>query len=229
MDLNIYCDESCHLLRDPHAIMVLGAVTCPKELTRKVSLDLKKIKTDFGIGASTEIKWNKVSNGNAAFYKAIADYFFNSEFLTFRCVVTPKNRLDHQKFGHDHDTWYFKMYFLLLRRMIDSKNTYQIFLDVKDTKSQKKTKNLHHYLCNDQYDFDHQIIKRIETVRSHDTPCLQITDLLIGCMSYVNRGLIDNFGKLEVVEHIRKRSGKALTKQTLVGDSKFNIFMWEPS
>lgn len=229
MKINIYCDESCHLLNDHQKIMILGALSCPTENSRQVSLKLKDIKTQHNIDLNSEIKWNKISSTNVAFYKAVIDYFFESDFLRFRCVVIDKTKLDHERFNHDHDTWYYKMYFLLLKRMIDSQNVYQILLDVKDTKSQIKTTALHHVLCNDRYDFDHKIITSIQTIRSHDTPCLQIADILIGSMGYVHRGLLSNKGKLEVIEHLRRKSGKILTKQTLVGDSKFNIFIWEPS
>ncbi len=35
---NVYCDESCHLENDRQKAMVLGAVWCPLDKTREMSI-----------------------------------------------------------------------------------------------------------------------------------------------------------------------------------------------
>ena len=59
--LNIYCDESCHLLNDGHEVMTLGALWCPLERRREISVRLREIKVKHGIPVTTEVKWVKVS------------------------------------------------------------------------------------------------------------------------------------------------------------------------
>jgi hypothetical protein len=209
--------------------MVLGAITCPRSLARQVSRDLKKLKTQFGIAPTSEIKWSKISPGNAEFYCSVVDYYFRTEALSFRCVIaTGKKKLDHKLHKQDHDIWYFKMYFLLLQYLLDPSNKYRILVDVKDTRSQAKIKNLHDVLCNEHYDFDREIVEDIRTVSSHTTPCLQLTDLFTGALSYVHRGLTENAGKLRVIEEIRRLSHKSLMNKTLVRERKLNIFIWTP-
>jgi len=41
---NIYCDESCYLEHDRQLVMVLGAVWCPLEKAREISVHIREIK-----------------------------------------------------------------------------------------------------------------------------------------------------------------------------------------
>ena len=79
------------------------------------------------------------------------------------------------------------------------------------------------------YDFSREIIERVQIVRSHEVEILQIVDLMIGTISYVNRGLSDSAAKLALVERIRKRSGYELTRTTLLRENKVNLFRWSAS
>ena len=116
----------------------------------------------------------------------------------------------------------------MLKVLIDPHAKNRIFMDIKDTRSADKMKKLHDVLCTNQYDFDKEIIEIVQTVRSHEVELLQLTDLLIGALSYINRGLKENEGKLSVIERIKKRSGYSLTLTTYLKENKFNIFIWQP-
>jgi hypothetical protein len=87
---------------------------------------------------------------------------------------------------------------------------------------------LHEVLCNSQYDFDRRIVERVQQVRSHDVEQIQLADLLIGAVSHINRIEGGSRAKRELITRIKKRSGYSLTKTTLLGESKFNIFHWSP-
>jgi hypothetical protein len=65
-------------------------------------------------------------------------------------------------------------------------------------------------------------------VRSHEVEVLQVADLLIGALSYVNRGLTGSAAKLALLDHIRERSGLTLTRTTLMREDKINILVWNP-
>jgi len=113
---NLYCDESCHLEHDRQSAMVLGAVWCPLELARTIALDISALKRRHGIAPSTEVKWVKVSPAKVGFYLDLIDYFFDSPELHFRALVIPdKSKLRHDAFGQDHDLWYYKMYFSMIK------------------------------------------------------------------------------------------------------------------
>ena len=42
-ELNVYCDESCHLENDHQKVMVLGAVTCPRDKAREIAVRLREL------------------------------------------------------------------------------------------------------------------------------------------------------------------------------------------
>lgn len=227
--INIYCDESCHLENDKQRVMVLGAVWCPFEKKDEIFERIRDIKEKHGLIKDFEIKWTKVSKSKVEFYLELVDYFFDDDDLHFRALVVPdKSIIKHKDFNQDHDTWYYKMYFSMLKVLIDPHSKNRIFIDIKDTRSADKTRKLHDVLCNDRYDFDKEIIEIVQTVKSNEVETLQLTDLLIGAVSSINRGLNTNEGKLRVIERIKKRSGYSLTLTTYLKESKFNIFIWQP-
>jgi len=224
---NIYCDESCHLGNDHQKIMVLGAIWCPSEKTGGINERIRKIKEQHGFKRDFEIKWTKVSPAKRGFYLALVDYFFDNPDLHFRALIVPdKSKLRHDCFAQDHDTWYYKMYFDMLKVILSPYDRYRIYLDIKDTWGAAKVAKLHEVLCNNMYDFRREIIERVQTVRSHEVELLQLADLLVGAVSYANRGLSSNIAKVAVVEQMKKRSGYSLTRTTLLRENKVNLFCW---
>jgi len=224
---NIYCDESCYLENDGNSLMVLGAVWCPLEKTRKIAEELRGIKAQHGLSPRFEIKWTKVSPAKVSFYLDIVSYFFHNEDVSFRAVVIPdKSMLRHSDFRQHHDDWYYKMYFNLLKVVLEPNCKYCIYLDIKDTRSMAKVAKLHEVLCSNMYDFDRSIIQRLQPVHSHEVEQIQLVDLLIGALSYVNRGLVSNRAKVALVERIKEQSGYLLTRNTLLREKKFNILVW---
>lgn len=225
---NIYCDESCHLQNDHQQVMVLGAIWCPLEKTREIAMRLHEIKLRHKLSSNFEVKWSKVSPAKLLFYKDLIDYFFDDDDLHFRALIIPdKSKLRHQDFSQDHDTWYYKMYFDMLKALLRPTDEFRIYLDIKDTKSSDKIKKLHEVLCNSMYDFERKIITRIQTIRSHEIEQLQLADLLIGVVGYVNRNIYTSRAKLELIERTQFRSHYSLTKTTLLREEKINLFRWE--
>lgn len=239
--INIYCDESCHLENDKEKVMALGAVYCPaskkseifqmlSELKKKHNLIPKNKKNPNDNRAYYELKWNKISLAKINYFKDVVDYFFADDDLNFRVLVVPdKSKLDYEKFNHTHDTFYYKMYFSMLKVILNPDKAHHIYIDIKDTRSREKVHKLEQVLRNDKYDYAKEIIKKVQQVRSHEVELLQLADLLTGAVSYVNRGLSDSMAKNILIEHIRHRSKYSLTKSTLIREQKFNIFLWESS
>jgi hypothetical protein len=224
---NIYCDESCHLEHDRQKVMVLGALWCPLEKTRAIAEHFRQLKSAHGLAADFEIKWTKVSPAKVTFYQAVLDYFFDEESLHFRALVAPKADLKHDAFpGQDHDGWYYRMLFTLLSPLLNPDNSHRIYLDLKDTQNARKASKLREVLCNDRYDSDRRLIQWIQPVRSHEVEQLQLCDLLIGALSYINRGLSGNSAKQALIKRIKLRSHYSLVRSTHVREPKFNVFHW---
>lgn len=226
--INIYCDESCHLENDGQSAMTLGALLCPVEKRREISVRLREIKARHGIPASTEIKWGKVSPSKMEFYQEWLDYFFDDDDLGFRAVVIPdKQSLNHHLFDQIHDDWYYKMLFTLIKVLLKPANQYRIYLDYKDSLSGQKAAKLHQVLNHSSCDFDKKIIQRIQPVPSHESELLQLCDLLIGAISYLHRGLKTSETKLTLIERIKQRSGLTLEANTLYRANKVNLLIWK--
>ncbi|MFQ5861495.1 MAG: DUF3800 domain-containing protein [Candidatus Brocadiales bacterium] len=224
---NIYCDESCHLENDRQKVMVLGAVWCPLDKRREISGRLQEYKVKHGLKPDFEVKWTKVSPAKKEFYCEFMDYFFDDDDLHFRALIVPdKSMLRHDKLEQSHDTWYYKMYFEMLKVIFDPKSRYRIYLDIKDTRGGPKIANLRNVLCNNLYDFTREIIECVKLVHSYEVEQLQLADLLIGAVSYTNRGLTGNAAKEALVERMRTRSGYNLTRSTLLCEKKVNLFKW---
>lgn len=174
------------------------------------------------------MKWSKVFSGKVGFYLDVLDYFFDDNDLHFRGLIADKTDLKHNAYNQDHHTWYYKMYFLLLQNIFHPNSQYRIYLDIKDSRSQKKVEKLHEVLCNNMYDFRHEILERIQSVHSSEVEQIQLADLLAGTVSYANRHLQTSAAKSSLVDEARRRCGYNLLKTTLLREEKFNIFHWQP-
>ncbi|MDI9482531.1 MAG: DUF3800 domain-containing protein [Bacillota bacterium] len=231
MRYNIYCDESCHLEKDKSNIMVLGAMSCLIENKKEIFNDIRSIKEIHGLSKSFEIKWTKVSESKIEFYKDLVDYFFRNEKLSFRGLIAiGKNKLDNALYNNnDYDLWYYKMYFYLLDVIIYPGEEYCVFIDIKDTRGGPRVRKLQKVLCNNKYDYNNEVIKRISQINSKESEIMQIVDLIIGALSYYYRGLYDqpgNRGKQILIDAIKEKAD--ITKTTPRSESKFNLFIWKP-
>jgi hypothetical protein len=209
--------------------MILGAVWCQTNDVRSISLEIKRIKEKHKLPRNFECKWTKVSASKYPFYEELINYFFDRPQLHFRALIVPdKDKLNHSVFpGQDHEQFYYKMYFQMLHPILNPSDRYRIFIDIKDTQGIGKQRKLHEILCNKQHDFQRNIIEIVQQIRSHESELLQLTDLLIGAISYANRILSGNAGKISLVKLIRKRTDYNLTQSTFLREEKFNIFCWQ--
>lgn len=229
MEYNIYCDESCHLENDSQKSMVLGAIICPKQKTQTVFKQIRSLKILHKLNENFEIKWTKVSPAKERFYRDLLEYFFDEDVLTFRGLVVPdKTILNHEQFRQSHDDWYYKMYFNMIKVVISPDDTYNVYIDIKDTRGRTKIRKLHDVLANQHYDFNKKIIKKIQLVHSHEIELLQLADIFIGALAYIGRNLSSSQAKLTLVSYLKHKSGYSLTKSTLFREKKFNLFVWHP-
>jgi hypothetical protein len=225
---NVYLDESCHLENDSASVMMFGAVWCPQDKAREIGIRIRDIQKQHGISDTFEIKWTKVSPAKEAFYRAVLDYFLDDDDLRFRGIVVPdKTKLDHAKFSQTHDDWYYKMCFTLLEPIIVPTKQYSIYLDIKDTRSEQKRKKLEEVLRSVNYDGSGNIIRRVQQIRSHESKLMQLADLIMGVVTYANRGLDTSSAKLALVDRLKQRTNFSLTRSTWLREPKLNLLVWE--
>jgi hypothetical protein len=106
-------------------------------------------------------------------------------------------------------------------------NSYNIYIDIKDTKSQDKIDKLARILRSNHYDYNKKIIKHIQQVKSHEVELLPLADLLIGAIGYHHRKLETNEAKLSIIKRIQERSNYSLNNSTLYREDKLNLFIWK--
>lgn len=226
---NIYCDESCHLENDGIEVMILGSIWLPLSKVKSISTDLKQIKRDHGLDSNFEIKWIKVSPAKTEFYLNVLDYFFDNLDLNFRGIIVPnKSLLNHNFFNQDHDTFYNKIYYTMLKTLFNLSNKYRVYIDIKDTHSTQKASKLQEILSSSIRDVNKDCIERVQPIRSEESNLLQLVDLIIGAISYSHRGLSRNAGKVALVDNLKIKSGFSLTQSSPVREQKFNLFVWSP-
>jgi hypothetical protein len=224
--INIYCDECCHLEHDSQKVMVLGAISCPNQFSREISLKIKQLLIKHDLDEHYESKWVKVSTSKLDFYKEIISLFFESPHLNFRAIIVPdKAKLKHEDFHQTHDTFYYKMYYELLKKLICD-NSHNIYLDIKDTNSNQKMEFLRNIIIK-SFPECHNV--KIQSVQSHEVRILQITDVLIGAISYINRNLHTSQAKLELVRFLQEKASLKFRASTSLNRKKINIFFWEAS
>lgn len=225
---NVYCDESCHLENDHQNVMLLGCVWCPKSLAGDYSNAIRGIQKQHN--ANGEIKWTKVSASKRLFYIQLVEWFFAQQDIHFRTlVVQNKSLLRHDMFNNgSHDIFYYKMYFSLLNKILSPDSAYNIYLDIKDTRSRQKLAKLKEILCNNVYDFTNQMISHIQNIHSEESSIMQLADFLMGAVSYKQRGLNHSPTKLEIIQKIENYTRRPLLLSTPLSEQKFNIFLFTP-
>lgn len=213
---NFYCDESCHLENDKQPFMFIGYVSCAYNQVKLHSKNIRQLKAKHHVFYET--KWSGLSKSAYPLYNDLIEYFFATD-LQFRAIVIDKDKLKHDKFGQNHDDFYYKMYFQLLSKKLDPECNYNVYLDIKDTRSAKKVNGLKDFL-NKNY----ITVRNLQNIRSHESELMQLTDIITGALSYYLRGLDTVIAKNKLIEKIQQHSKQPLTRSTAVNQEKFNLF-----
>jgi Protein of unknown function (DUF3800) len=214
--INMYCDESCHLENDGKNYMLIGYVSSEYnqiEIHHRHIKELKEKHHFYG-----EIKWSKVSKSKYQFYHDLIDYFFASD-LYFRCIVVNKSEINNVDFSQNFDMFYYEIYYRLLNHKIDMRYKYNVYLDIKDTLSAFKVRKLKEVL-NTQYG----TFGNVQNIRSHESLLMQLTDLLMGALSYNLNHEKKVIAKNNLIEKLKEHTDTPLIESTPYKHQKFNLF-----
>ncbi len=222
MTYKIFCDESCHLQNDGWDTMSLGAIKLPSDDYEEVKNDIKEIKLKHK--NPFEIKWTKLSYSRMPLYKELIDYFINSK-ISFRVVtIINKQDLNHNIFKQTHSQFYYKTYYLVLKKIMNEYDKYQVYMDLKDTRGKEALTNL-----TDVFQNSHELpIPFMQHIRADESQLLQLADLFTGAVSYKMRNLKESKIKLEIIDYIERRLGIQLNTTSSYGYEKFNRFIQDP-
>ena len=213
---NFYCDESCHLENDNMPFMLIGYVSCAYNQVKLHSDNIRQLKAKHHVFYET--KWSGLSKSAYPLYNDLIDYFFATD-LQYRAIVIDKNQLNHEAFQQNHDDFYYKMYFQLLSKKLYPECNYNIYLDIKDTRSAKKVNGLKKFL-----NANYVTVRNLQNIRSHESELMQLTDIITGALSYHLRGLNTVIAKNKIIEKIQQHSNHKLSHSTDKDQPKFNLF-----
>ena len=213
---NFYCDESCHLENDNFPYMLIGYVSSAYNQVKLHTEKIKQLKKEYHI--PYELKWNHLSKSAMELYKELIDYFFATD-LQYRAIVIDKNQLKHQQFQQTHDDFYYKMYYQLIQKKLSPEYNYNIYLDIKDTRSAQKVNGLKDYLNNNFVS-----IRNLQHIRSYESELMQLTDIITGALSYYLRKENKVIAKNKIVDRIAQHAGQALNQSSPRSEQKFNLF-----
>ena len=213
---NLYCDESCHLENDGMPFMVISYVSCAYNQVKLHQQNIKNLKEKHSF--RNEIKWSSISKSKYNFYVELIEYFFSND-LQFRAIVVAKEKIKNDAFGQNFDEFYYKMYFQLLNHKMNMDNKYNVYLDIKDTLSANKVKKL-----KDILNIKYSSINNLQNIHSHESLLMQLTDVLMGAITYHLRGLNKVTAKNKIIEKIQSHTHLPLNTSTSKGFEKFNLF-----
>jgi len=223
-NFKIFCDESNHLLNDKSNIMVNGAILVSDEKVKDYSRYIKYLRHKYNY--HYELKWTKLFSKNFEFYKELIDFFIDSEMRFKSTLVLNKNFNSHNKYGYEHNDFYYISFYYTLRDFINEKlfSNFKIYLDYKDTKSGEKIKTLKEVLQKQGLQTNNI---EIYVINSKESQIIQLCDLFIGAIGYENRKDIAKNSEIKnKIVFYMKQKGLRL-KFTSRDEKKFNIFRWD--
>jgi len=223
----IFCDESNHLASDKSDVMVIGSICCDSSAVEEINRYIKYLKHKHN--ATNELKWTKLNNNKKAFYQELLEFFFSRVDMRFNAqLVLNKSKLNHLKYNDgEADKFYYKMYYYALMLFLKPLESFNIFLDYKDTKGGQRVKKLNEVVENTFYG---NINVLYTIIQSHESQIMQLTDILIGAISYKNRKDIEHKSEIKnyIIDSIEKLSGFDLEFSTPPWEEKFRMFRFEP-
>jgi len=72
------------------------------------------------------------------------------------------------------------------------------------------------------------MIRHIQNIHSKESDLMQLTDFLLGAVSYRQRGLSGNAAKEAVIKHLEESLERDLLQSTPLREEKFNLFLFTP-
>lgn len=212
---NIYCDESTHLENDGMPYLMIAYVSSPYNQLKQHKKAISQMKEKHKFKG--EIKWSNVSNAQYPFYNELIDYFFATD-LWFRAVIVEKSKIDNTRPGFSYDEFYFKMYYQLLHHKLSMADNYNIYIDIKDTRSHKKIAKLKEILS---YNTS---IRTLQAIHSYESSLMQLADLIMGAINYKLRNLNKVIAKNNLIDKIEQNFNGVLTNSTPKHENKLNLF-----
>jgi hypothetical protein len=199
----MYIDESCHLRRDKEDTVIVGAMTVSENMKQQIVNDIRNLKVKHCIPKYSEIKWTKISGNNADFYVELIQYFKSSKEMQFKAVLQSDKEKVFKKI-EEHGYREGVLYLILIgtsiikHMRVDRK--YKVFIDYKDSHGGERIETLMRSFKKEPFK---SMIHSINQIDSTESEIMQLTDVLIGAIRYIETNSVNkitNPGKIKVIK-----------------------------
>lgn len=250
--MRIYADESC-TKADQGDYMAIGAITCSKDTSKKIRQEINKLLNNNT--KNFEFHFSQIKPNQVDIYKQLIDIFskFYSKKNNYKCginklkiyreicfdlILIEHSKINHNLFNNgDAELGFFRFYYHLLHSTVSkyyiSGKEFHITIDAIRTKNPKMVPNLHRRLFESVNSLSPNPVKTIQRQDSKAEPLLQMTDVILGCVSFKwnrerkisqNTELsLKNQARREVYSYLEKKIKIDLLEETIPGRS-FNIW-----
>lgn len=218
----VYCDESREGFVDRSGYLGIGGLWVRAQDRDAVKWELREIASSHGLNA--ELKWQKVSARTLDGYSAFATAFARLPVF-FRALLVEKSTVDLDGYhGGDGDLGFYKFYFRMLEKWLDSTSEYVVLLDRKPSRTKGHHTRLREVLCNAAMSSSH--IAQLAPVDSRESSLSQLADVLTGAVTAAWSGTPPGSAKEQLQSHLAAALGlKTIRIQSQSpGFSKFNVF-----
>jgi len=210
---DIYCDESS---QTRHRYMVMGGLIVQTSRVSDVHARIAELRLPEL--PSGEMKWGAVSKGKLPAYRRTVDAFFDDPVFAgvdFHTTVVDTWGQDHQKFGDgDRDKTFNKELYQLAAKFARNypERLFHLYPDERETVHRpgelRDILNFGRRKNRDPREFP---FRRAHFRKSHETPLIQIVDILLGGLAYRVNGHANAVdaspAKVELSRHILQRGG----------------------
>jgi len=226
--INFYCDESRHIERDRSLYMILGSVICNQDNVNQINERIKEIKRKHNINPFMEAKWSKISSSNYKMYEELINYFFDCNMLSFRGIIIDKSKINHRAYKSSHEDFYYKMYYQLLKIKLSQLARNKIYLDEKDTHNAKRVNKFQTILKHELKDYNSEIIRPIQVIKSHTIQIMSLTDIFCGALSYqLNIEDKKSLAKIKLIKLIEEKTKCKISKLKNFLSLKYDLFFFK--
>ena len=217
----VYCDESRHVHSRQNPYMAIGGLWVPTSQKSDLIKRLRELLSKERLHA--EVKWSKTSERKFDSYKALVDFFFDSE-MSFRAVVVDQSKPSHAPVNASHaDLGFYSYYYKMLIQWLDQPVTYNLLLDFKKNERDDHYRLLEQYLSQQVPPQTH--VSGVHVINSIDTPLAQLADLLTGAVAAAWCGFPRDTAKAKLANYLAAKAGKDSLRQVSSGAAfeKINI------
>jgi hypothetical protein len=220
-----------------------GSLWMPWDRRGDFVADIRRIAGNHGMhvgrvdGVPHEFKWSKVSTQKLAFYKALVEYFFGHPRLLFHCIVVRRQFVNVLLHRGGYVQAQQKHFTLLLtnkiaRALKSHHRKFRVWVDPLPggyAKANEVMEIISNHVLNRQFGKVRPVDKVIPH-ESHDTPSIQLCDVLLGAVMAAWQAEVTAPAKLSLQQCIAEHLGwPDLRADTMPADKKFNIwFLCDP-